>query len=89
MSEILGFSNGRHPYFKFENAITKELDRLFQNELDPVIKEMTRLQEKRHVSLSDDSLTTLLRVDSLDDNHPVTEWVRNRKIFGRMKEIIL
>ena len=44
MSEILGFSNGRHPYHIFENAITKELDRLFQNEIDPVIKEMTRLQ---------------------------------------------
>jgi len=44
MSEILGFSNGRHPYFVFEDAITKELDRLFQNELAPDVKEMTRLQ---------------------------------------------
>ena len=44
MSEILGFSNGRHPYHIFEGAITKELDRLFQNELDPDVKEMTRLQ---------------------------------------------
>lgn len=42
--QLAGFSNRRHPYFVFEDAITKELDRLFLLELDPDVKEMTRLQ---------------------------------------------
>ena len=43
MSEVLGFSKG-HPYNEFEDRMTRELDHLFQTELDPDIKEMTRLQ---------------------------------------------
>ena len=43
LSEIAGFSKS-HPYHQFEDAVTRELDRLFQSELDPDIKEMTRLQ---------------------------------------------
>jgi len=41
---------------------------------------LDEIQEKRQVYVSDERLTTLLRVDSLADNHPVTEWVRNRRI---------
>ena len=43
MSQIGGFSKA-HPYHRFENKMTLELDKLFQNEVDPDIKEMTRLQ---------------------------------------------
>jgi len=34
----------KNPYLTFEKMVTKELTRLFLLELDPVIKEMTRLQ---------------------------------------------
>ena len=43
MSQIGGFSKS-HPYHRFEDKMTLELDKLFQNEIDPDIKEMTRLQ---------------------------------------------
>ena len=43
MSKIGGFSNG-HPYNEFEDKMTSGLDRLFQNETDPVVKDMTRRQ---------------------------------------------
>ncbi len=51
MSKIVRFSESQikrfskaHPYHVFEDKMTLELDRLFQNELDPDIKEMVRLQ---------------------------------------------
>ena len=43
MSQIGGFSKA-HPYHRFEDKMTLELDKLSRKEVDPDISEMIRLQ---------------------------------------------
>ena len=43
MSQIGGFSKS-HPYHRFEDKMTLELDKLSRKEVDPDISEMIRLQ---------------------------------------------